>query len=317
VAGETGVVIPEAVVLEFQTAGIASRLLAATIDTVVQGVLLVAVVMGLVLFQGAGIDLFGLQVALGYVLVFLVIFGYPAAMETLWRGRTLGKAALGLRVVTVEGGPVRFRHAAIRSIMQLVDKVFPVAPALPGTLAVLASQRNQRLGDMVAGTLVLRERSAAGRATAFSFIVPPALEPYASTLDVSALGHQDYGAVRSFLLRAATLPPQVRHDLARTLAMPLVARLHTTPPPHVDPELFLLCVAALHQRRFAPTTPAGTGPATLAAPQATMASVWAATEVPSGTPGPAAAPSGAPSAAAPVVPHGPGPATAGGFVAPG
>ncbi len=295
--------------LEFQTAGIASRLLAATIDTVVQGVLLVGVVIGVVFAQGAGFSFFGLDVALAYLLVFLVIFGYPAAMETLWRGRTLGKAALGLRVVTVEGGPVRFRHAAIRSIMQLVDKIFPVAPALPGTLAVLASQRNQRLGDMVAGTLVLRERSAAGRASAFSFAVPPALEPYAATLDVSALGHQEYGAVRSFLLRAATLPPQVRSDLARTLAAPLVARLRTTPPLHLDPETFLLCVAALHQRRYAPAVATGSGSAASAAPapQSTMASVWAATEARGGVSG--AGP--AHGAARPV-----DTATAGGFVAP-
>jgi uncharacterized RDD family membrane protein YckC len=284
-----GVVTPEAVVLEFETAGIASRLLGGLIDAGIQGALLLGLSFGFIVVAQSGVPFGGVASGMLYVALFLVVFGYPAALETLWRGRTVGKAALGLRVVTVEGAPIRFRHAAIRSILQLVDKV--LFTGLFGVLAMLFTARNQRLGDLVAGTLVLRERTGARAPHAVTFSVPSGLEPYAATLDVAGIGHQDYGAVRSFLLRAPSLPPGVRHELARGLAVPLVTRLRTTPPPGVGPELFLACLAAAYQR----------GDGARPAPGATITSVWS-------EPGPASAtPRASPSG---------GTAVAGGFVAP-
>lgn len=263
----TGVVTPEAVVLEFETGGIGSRLLAGLIDALVQGAMLFGLVLVFFTVGQTGAVTGGLAAALVYGSLFLVIFGYPAALETLWRGRTLGKAALGLRVVTVEGAPIRFRHAAIRSIFNLIDRY--LFTGLVGILALLFSARNQRLGDIVAGTLVLRERSASRAPRPVSFPVPAGLEPYVSTLDVTGLASEEYGAVRSFLLRAPSLPPDVRHDLALRLALPLTARLHTTPPTGVGPELFLACVASAVQRR---TATAGAD----APPAPTIDSVWSA-----------------------------------------
>jgi RDD family len=174
-------------------------------------------------------------------------FGYFAAMETLWRGRTIGKAALGLRVVTREGAPVRFRHAAIRTLLGLVD--FGLGSGFFAVVFVLFSRDNQRLGDLVAGTLVLRERSAATQLAPVSFDPPPGLESYTATLDVTGMGIEEYQAVRSFLLRARQLAPASRASLAVQLATPLAARLRPPPPDGLPPEGYLRAVAAAYQRR--------------------------------------------------------------------
>lgn len=281
-ASPSGIVTPEAVVLEFETAGMASRMLAALVDSVIQLLLLLAVLLGAFGLNEAGLDLGGLGIAFVYVLLFLLLFAYPAGFETLWRGRTPGKAALGLRVVTVEGAPIRFRHAAIRAILGLVDKY--VLSAIPGVLSLLLTPRNQRLGDLVAGTIVLRERSAAKAPTAVAFAPPRGLESYTASLDVAALERADYVTIRSFLLRAPSLAPAARDAVARQLATPLVARLRTAPPNGVPPEVFLVCVAAAHQHRHAP--PAAAPPA--------FTSVWA-----DPTPPPAPSSFARPSAPAP------------------
>lgn len=279
--GSSGIVTPEAVVLEFETAGMASRLIAATLDAVIELAILVAVLLGFFGLSELGLELGGLATALLYVLLFLLIFGYPAAFETLWRGRTPGKAALGLRVVTVEGGPIRFRHAAIRAMLGLFDKF--VFSGIVGIVSLLATRRNQRLGDLVAGTIVLRERTGAKAPNAVTFSPPPGLEGYVASLDAGGLGHGDYAPVRSFLIRATGLAPPARAAVAAQLATPLVERLRTTPPPGLPAEVFLACVAAAYQQRNG-------GPPSA---RPTFTSVWADPVGPSRPGMPAPAPMGA------------------------
>lgn len=255
-SGPAGVVTPEAVRLQFDTAGVGSRSVAFALDVLVQGLALVTLlVAGGLVAEGAGAGpppwVAATLVAL---LSFAVVWGYPVAMETLWRGRTLGKAAMGLRVVTKEGGPVRFRHAAVRAALGLVD--FVVSSGAVAVLCVLFTRDNQRLGDLVAGTVVLRERTGMGRPTPVGFEVPAGAEAYAATLDVSALTTEDYAAVRAFLLRAPGLPEQVRVRLAADLAAALAGRLRHTRPEQVDPQTFLACLAARYQRRGARGRPA-------------------------------------------------------------
>ena len=283
-----GIVTPEAVVLEFETAGVASRMLAGMVDLAIQGVLMLGLGIAAGVLSEIGLDLGGVGAALIYVSFFLILFGYPAALETLWRGRTVGKAAMGLRVVTLEGAPVRFRHAAIRAILGLLDKY--LVTGVVGIVSLLLTRRNQRLGDLVAGTIVLRERSGARPPTAVSFSAPQGLEGYVGSLDVAGLDHGGYAAVRSFLLRASSLSPSSRYTLAHQLAAPLAQRLGAAPPEGLHPELFLACVAAAYQRegRRRPKAPPFT-------------SVWSHPTPSAGT--------------AQAVPAGP-PAEAGGFAAP-
>jgi hypothetical protein len=101
----------------------------------------------------------------------------------------------------------------------------------------------------VAGTLVLRERSALAAPAPVTFAPPPGLEHYTATLDTSGLSTEEYQAVRTLLLRAASLPPGPRSALTLQLANPLAARLRPPPPAGVSPELYLWCVAAAYQQR--------------------------------------------------------------------
>jgi len=270
--GPARMVTPEAVPLEFQTANVGSRILAYVIDMAVVVAGIFAGLFAVALLGQATDVVVPDWVAITIVLVLLPSWwlGYFIGFETLWRGRTLGKAALGLRVVTTEGAPVRFRHAAIRGLLGVVD--IAIASGFFAVVFILLTKDNQRLGDLVAGTLVLRERSGLAAPAPVSFAPPAGLEAYTATLDTSRLTIEEYQAVRTYLLRAASLPPGPRAALALQLADPLVARLRPPPPAGITPEQFLRCVGAAHQQRQrqaipgprAPTPTPTPGPAPLA-----------------------------------------------------
>lgn len=253
-------VTPEAVRLEFEPAGVGSRAVALVLDLLLQGLAIAVVLLGQSLVEaGVGGVPGWLATTVALLVAFAVVWGYPVAFETLWRGRTPGKAAMGLRVVTVEGAPVRFRHAAIRAALGLVD--FWLALGGIAVISALVSRNHQRLGDLVAGTLVLRERTGAPPPTAMRFTVPSGAESYAATLDPSGLTAEDYAIVRRFLLRAPHLADDVRADLSRRIARQLAARLRHRPPDWVSPELFLLCAAARFQERGGAAAPRSAVPA--------------------------------------------------------
>jgi uncharacterized RDD family membrane protein YckC len=246
VTGVRGVVTPEAVVLEFETAGVASRSLAQAVDLFVRFGMLYA----LALVGGAFDAAFGSTPAIVVLIVgvFLIVFGYPAILESRWNGQTVGKRTLGLRVLTVEGAPVRFRHAAIRSLMQLVDFFVPPV-GVTATCVALLNKRNQRLGDVFAGTIVLRERTGASFPIPVSFPPLPGFELYARSLDVGGISPEQYADIRSFLIRVHTLSPAARAHLGTKLANAVALRLHHTPPREVTAETFLVSVAAAYQLR--------------------------------------------------------------------
>jgi uncharacterized RDD family membrane protein YckC len=257
------VVTPEAVPLDLRLAGLGSRFLGLIIDWTIQFAALFALLMASLGLTGG--DLGGVGIAFLILMAFLIVFGYPVALETLWRGRTVGKAALGLRVVTTEGGPITFRHASIRTAVGIVD--FPLTSGAAAVISVLATRRNQRLGDLAAGTLVLRERTGLPQPVATTFAVPAGLESYAATLDVSGLSAEDYRAVRALVLRAPNLAPPVRYQLALELADAVSTRVRPLPPPGIQPLWYLVCVAAVYQRR----TAAATAPVAPVAPVAPLA----------------------------------------------
>jgi uncharacterized RDD family membrane protein YckC len=237
------IVTPEAVVLDFDTAGVATRVLARLVDVLFVAFLaslLTSTFIPVLAGLGAG--------EAGFVLAaFLTVFGYPAVCETIW-GATPGKSALGLRVITEEGGPVGFRHAAIRSAMQVVDiLLIPI-----GVLAVgstLAGRRDQRLGDRLAGTLVIRSASVSMRSRAMGFPPLPGYEGYVAGLDVGQLSSERYEVLRSFLTRVDELTPDARRHLAHRLAGPTGAMLGHARPTWISDEAFLASVAAAYQQR--------------------------------------------------------------------
>jgi uncharacterized RDD family membrane protein YckC len=251
-----GIVTPEAVRLDFAPAGIGSRALALLIDLMALVAVQLVVGVAMLLTRAWLTPVTAISIA-GFVLL-----AYPVVFEVAWRGRTPGKAALGLRVTTVEGAPVGLRHAVIRAAFALVD-VYATVGAV-AVLSALVTRRNQRLGDLVAGTLVLRERSADAQPEPLRVAVPAGWEAYAAALDPAALSRRDYEVVRSFLLRAGDLDPGARERLARRLADPLADRLGHRPPPGVSAELFLVCLAGRYQQRAG--RPAATAAARPGAP---------------------------------------------------
>lgn len=239
-----GIVTPEAVLLEFENAGIGSRVLGKAIDLAIIGAAYAAIAS--VLGLGAIGSLLAVILVFGGT-AFVLVFGYPFLFEAFWQGRTLGKAALGLRVVTVEGAPAGMVHAAIRSLLQIVD--FIITVGLGALLSALFTQDNRRIGDLAAGTMVLRERAADVNVYAVAFHPPYGYEAYVQGLDVSRLAADQYGTIRTFLLRVATLAPDARFHLAQRLAAPVSRIINHQIPNGVPAELFLVCVASAYQQR--------------------------------------------------------------------
>lgn len=250
----TGVITPEAVRLEFADAGIGSRGVALLIDAVVLFTALLVVTVGAAaaLEAAAVPDWFAVSALL--ILNLVLFFGYPIVAEVGFGGRTLGKAALGLRVVTREGAPVGFRHAAIRSAFMLVD--FVVTAGAGAVLSAALTRRSQRLGDLVAGTVVLRQRQATGSVRAAVFAVPAGAERYAALVSPNAIDAATYERIRAYLLRAPELDDAARHRVAVALAAPL---LPTTPAPPagMPPAAYLQVLAAVYQRGGDHPAPAG------------------------------------------------------------
>ncbi len=249
---EDGIVTPEAVVLDLETAGFASRITAASIDLTIQvvGVFLVMLVMALAFLQNAGESTVNTMLAFT---IFGVLFGYPILFETLWRGRTPGKAALRLRAVTVDGAPMHLREATLRAMGGVVDRLVPPG-GITGALFILGSSRHQRVGDLVAGTIVIRDPRQYVPAPALWFSPPWGLEEYAEAIDPSAITTEQYTVVRSFLTRVDTLAPAARHAVARDLADRLAAVVGFPRHEQVAPEAYLLSVISRYQRSVRPAS---------------------------------------------------------------
>ena len=239
----TGVVTPEAVVLELPTAGVASRALARLVD------LLVQLLAGLILYPVAAVFIsLGLGPALVVLLLVVFVFlAVPIGIEIIWRGRSPGKAMFGLSVVGADGSPEAPRQAAVRGLIAIVDLYVSL-----GFLAVATATftpATQRPGDLAAGTVVIRSRRAGRTDVPIAFHPPAGYEDYIATLDVSALDEEDFSLIRELLLRVRELEPEARAVRTRSLAEGVRVRIRHTLPAPVDPELWLVCVASAYQQR--------------------------------------------------------------------
>ncbi len=250
-----GLVTPEAVVLDLPTASPGTRVLARLLDVLVSLVAFYALVVLVVTTGILGGAVSFIVSAFGVVAVILV---YPVLMEGLWGGRTLGKAALGLRVVRTDGAPIGLAQAALRGAFGLLE-VWGTLGSL-GFIVMLFSGRDQRVGDMAAGTLVLRERQ--GQALRpVELLVPPGCEQLVTTLDVGAMSADDYELVRAFLVRWRDFAGPQRVAVAATVAGPLWQRFRHPIPPGLGPDYYLACLGAAYQYRHR------SGPAVPAPPQ--------------------------------------------------
>jgi uncharacterized RDD family membrane protein YckC len=262
---------PEGVTVDLVLGGLGSRFAAALVDLTLKFLLIGAVWVVLVLTLSNSLGL-----AVGSIVSFLLYFGYDVAFEVLGGGRTPGKRLAGLRVLRDDGRPVDLLSSCIRNVIRLVDGL-PLL-YLPAMVSILVTRDNQRLGDLAARTVVVRDpkatknaeasfaATAAAAAAANAATAPPGPLPHQfgssgwampagaalprsadGALDVSAVSPEDLAAIRSFLDRRRELPPGPRGDIARRIAAALLPRVGGATG-HLDDEDLIEAVAAAKAR---------------------------------------------------------------------
>ena len=239
---------PEQVTITLPLAGVGTRLLAALLDAAVMlGIMLVALIV--IALLGSLIALQPHSVAAGsvlgaFILLFLFgfVFAYYAGLELLWDGQTVGKRVLKLRVLRDNGMPVDAAAVLARTVVRLVD--FLPLGYLVGLISMIVDGRARRLGDIVGGTIVVREWDSAPTLREIAVGAEPAAwGPPAPGQEapVSLLTTDELAAAREFLRRAATFPPPERAALAWRVAITLAARIGYNEP-LMHPEWFLIWI---------------------------------------------------------------------------
>ena len=240
-----GVITGDAVQLDLRAASFATRMLSAAIDGVLQLGLLVGGSIALA-WAAARIDLDDGFLAAGMVSVSVLAFvGYPVLCELLLRGRSVGRLALGTRVVRDDGGPVHLRQSLLRAVMAMLE-IWSTSGAIALACAVI-DRKSRRVGDLLAGTMVIQERMRTLSPQRVE--VPECLRPWALSADVGRLPLTLTQDIRSFLPRAATINPDSRRELSRDLLRRTLPHVSPAPPPGTDPEEFLAPVLAERSRR--------------------------------------------------------------------
>ena len=269
----------DAITLDLRIAGLPSRSLALAVDLTIQvGLLVTGTVLASWVFSAGGSP--GAQAAITLVVVVLALVGWPTMIETLTRGRSLGKVMLGLRVVRDDGGPIRMRHSLVRALAMVFLDLW-VTSGVVGGLSALASSKSKRMGDHLAGTIVVGERIPRHATTHQDIQMPAQLAGWAAGLDLVAVPDGLALNVRTFLHRAPSLDPGVRVSTAERLATQMAGHIRMPAPAGKPAEAYLAAVLAERTKR-----------------------AWAAAVAPTG-----AVPVGPPPPAQPGAPAPPGPPT--------
>ena len=231
-------VTPEAVQTNADVAGVGSRTIALIVDTMIQIALLIPVLF-IPLSNGLGGTAETVVVAL---VVFVVLWFYYPAFEWSWRGQTPGKRYQGIRVVRTDGQPAGLAPILVRNLVRIVDVMLLPFLAL---ISMVITKRSQRLGDLAAGTMVVRERGLP-TLTVVPWLVPA--EAPSPTLDTTGLTERDYTVLRTFLTRRTTLDTVARQQLAARLAARVREQLRERPDDARLPDEQLIEAAAQSYR---------------------------------------------------------------------
>ncbi|MCX6345210.1 MAG: RDD family protein [Armatimonadetes bacterium] len=266
-AREITIMTPEQVEVKFELAGIGSRAIAMIVDTLWQTLVFIALyfllfIVGVSSIVGSSSPPMWLF-AVFAIIVFVITSGYFLYFEATKNGQTPGKKAAGIRVVRDTGHPIDFRSALLRNVMRIVD-------FLPGSygvaiISVFLSNEYRRLGDYVAGTLVvkvgakpdvLENRSAVNAPAAYPNAIgvsqvseTPSLLPAESMPYISSIKKDEYRAIRHFLDRRIELEAQIALNLASKLAEPIAQKLKIEIVSIDDPVAFLEAVGKEWERR--------------------------------------------------------------------
>jgi uncharacterized RDD family membrane protein YckC len=237
---------PERVPLEFALASIGNRFLACAVDHTIQILTMIAVVIigsltgRFDVFRGGWSGAPRWVQAVVIILVFLLWFGYFALFEWRWRGQTPGKRLLKLRAIREDGRPLTFWEAAARNLLRTFD-MFPPPFYSVGLVSVFVSSTDQRIGDLFAGTIVVRERAEQAPTFEEVFNAPvsdPALrrafKPVPFEGDVKLLNEREIEVVETFLRRRWDLNDRTREWMAWRVATPILYKIR----PSFDPATF-------------------------------------------------------------------------------
>ncbi|WP_233512825.1 RDD family protein, partial [Micromonospora deserti] len=308
--GDAGLVSGEAVELDVRAARIGSRVLALLLDVLVQLLIALALslLVGMVL---TAMPMFLVDAALanavGVVAMVLVLVGYPVLWERFNHGRTPGKMAVGLRVVSSDGAPVGVRQSLTRALVGVAVEwpglVLPLLSWMAGVTVMLTDRRGRRLGDLVAGTLVVHTRTAAVWRPVPTAV--PALVGWAYTLDLSRMNDGLALAARQYLARVHQLAEPARGRLGRGLWAEVAAATTPPPPPGMPESVYLAAVLGERHRRAGHRL--GRGRAVAATLWPELMPGWTAPAAPAGTgePAPGTLRAAAPAAAPTAPPGGP------------
>ena len=246
---------PERVELHFVLANVGNRFLAAAIDHLIQALAIVIIVVAAGalsdwrFFASMGVW----TAALTVLAVFAVYWGYFVALETLWSGQTPGKRMMRLRVVREDGRPVRFFEVFVRNVLRLAIDLQPFGSYAIGVVSIIFSARSKRVGDFVAGTVVVKERAteapSLNEIIKVSEIEQRRIErtaPAPFVADTRRLSEQDLRAVETFLRRRFELQEPNRSALAARIAQPISAKLNVAPD-GLSPEALLEEVERQHR----------------------------------------------------------------------
>ncbi|MGB9468745.1 MAG: RDD family protein [Candidatus Acidiferrum sp.] len=217
---------PEQTSLEYPIAGLGSRFLAILADTAIQIVLgFIVLIVGMII--GAGVAAFGglgpqWVIAIVVVLIFLLNSGYFALFEIFWNGQTPGKRYAQIRVIKDDGRPIGAYEAIVRNALRLVDML----PAMYGIglLSIFVSRQSKRLGDFVAGTVVVHEKTLEGVRPYVESNIDETLPP----IDASNVTLDEVRLIETFLNRRDSLEPTVRTNMALQISNRLADKMEIT-----------------------------------------------------------------------------------------
>lgn len=244
------VITGEAIALLVQPASLFLRIVSAVIDAVVSilGMVITYEVLFLILTLSGKDDDFlyfsnQAQVAAFVAVITAVwLFFVPMTVETLTRGKSLGRFIVGTRIVRDDGGPITLRHAFVRTLIGLGELWTTVGAG--AIIAAWTNRRGKRIGDIFAGTYAVSEVSGVTRRP---LLLAPELADWAGGANVGELDGVTTVAARRFLQSAAKMDPLHRQQAAHTLATALVNQVYPPPPPETDPERFIAAVLVLRR----------------------------------------------------------------------
>lgn len=234
---------PESVDLALEPAGLGSRFVAALVDALIQWVaiflLTLVGVPALIMSMANSVDpTAGLAfIAILLLAAGLLFFLYKMLFEALWNGQTIGKRVAGIRVVQANGLPVTFLQVVLRNLLRIID--FLPFWYVIGAVSVLATQKKQRLGDMAAGTVVVRDRPSAPPAVPNQLSHAPRTDLNKLREYVMRLNEEDLAPARGYWERRWQLDGMARGRVAAQIATSLAVRMGWQDPLPPYPDDFI------------------------------------------------------------------------------